>query len=65
MQTHIFHMLFLVFTHIKAGIKGIEILCIQVILGDAQCLTKPLEMHDFPLAQKFNRFTDIRFLHKA
>lgn len=53
------------FTSVKAGIKGVEVLGIQLILRDAECLTKALEMDDFTLAEELNRFADIGVIYQA
>ena len=50
---------------VKCGVKGIEVLCIEVILRDAQRITETLEVHDFTLAEEFNRFTYIGVVNQT
>lgn len=43
-----------VLTSVKPGIERVEVLCIQLILRDAQGFTKSLEMHHFPLPKELD-----------
>ena len=54
-----------VLTPVKSRVEGIEILAIQLILGDAQGFAKPLEMHHLPHAQEFDGFAHIRLLDQT
>lgn len=50
---------------VKFGIKSIEVLCIQLILRYAQCLSEALEMDYLPFAQELYRVTDIGIIAEA
>ena len=39
---------------IECRIVGIEVLRVQIVLGDAEGIGKPLVMHDLPLTQEFD-----------
>ena len=54
-----------VFAHIKAGIEGVEVLGIQLILSQTQSFAETLEMHDFALTQELDGFTDIRLFNQT
>ena len=48
--------------HIKAWIKGIEVLCVKLFLNGAESFTKSLEMHDFTCPEEFNGICDFRYI---
>ena len=62
-----FYLLFLVLYKllIKLRIEVVKILFIQLGLYLFQRLPETLEMHDFALAQKTDRFTDFRIFDKT
>ena len=51
--------LFLFGPDVDGRVVGIVVLGIQIILHNAQRVSEPLEMHDFPLPEKFNRLSNI------
>ena len=53
------------FTAVKPGVKGIEVLGIQVVLGDTEGFSEALVMDDFAGPQEFDGFADIRILDQA
>ena len=57
-------MLLAVFFIIKGRIVGINIFR-KARLNMDECFTETLEMHDFALAQKTDRFTDFRIFVKT
>ena len=63
----VFYILFLVLYKllIKLRIEVVKILFIQLGLYLFQRLPETLEMHDFALAQKTDRFTDFRIFDKT
>lgn len=52
-------------TAVKPGVKGIEVLCIQVVLGDTEGFPEALVMDDFASPQEFDGFADIRILDQT
>lgn len=52
-------------TAVKPGVKGIEVLCIQVVLGDTEGFSEALVMDDFASPQEFDGFADIRILDQT
>ncbi len=46
-------------------IVGVVVLCIQIILHDAQRVTESLEVHDLPCPQEFQGFPDVRVVNQA
>ena len=45
--------------------SGIEVLCIQVVLGDTEGFSEALVMDDFASPQEFDGFADIRILDQT
>ena len=45
---------------VKAGIEGIEILGIQLLLDTSECFPETLEMHDFSCSQEANGICNLR-----
>lgn len=50
---------------VKFRIKRIKVSGVQVILYDSQCFTESLEMYNFALAKKLDRFNNIRIVYHA
>ena len=50
---------------VKGGVAGVEVLGIEVVLGDAEGVTKPLVMHDLPLPQKLDGLADVGIVAEA
>lgn len=46
-------------------VVGVVVLCVKVILHDAQRVTEPLKMHNLPCPQEFERLTDVRVVDQA
>ncbi len=53
------------FTAVKTGVKGIEVLGIQVVLCDTEGFSEALVMDDFAGTQEFYGFADIRILDQT
>ena len=43
----------------------VVVLCVQIILHDAQRVAEPLEMHDLSCPQELERLTDVRVVDQA
>ena len=50
---------------IEGGVAGVEVLGIEVILGDAEGIGKALIMHDLALAQEFDDVVDVGIVREA
>lgn len=50
---------------VKRRVKGVEVLGIELIRGDAQALAEALVMDDLPRTQEFDRVADVRVVGKA
>ena len=50
---------------VKGGVASVEILGIQVVLGDAEGIGKPLVMHDLTLPQELDGVTDVGIVAEA
>ena len=50
---------------VKGGVAGVEILGIQVVLGDAEGVAEPLVMHDLPLPEELDRLADVGVVAQA
>ena len=50
---------------IKGGIVGVEVLGVQIVLGDAEGIAKPLVMHDLPLAEELDGIPHVRVVAEA
>lgn len=48
--------------HIKAWVKGIEVLCIKLFLNGAESFTESLEMHNFTRPEELDRVCDFRYI---
>ena len=59
------NVLFLFGPDVDGWVVGIVVLGIQIILHNAQRVSKPLKMHDFPFPQEFERLTNIRVVDQA
>ncbi len=46
-------------------IVGVVVLCVKVILHNAQRVTESLEMHDLPGPQELERLPDVRVVDQA
>ena len=57
--------LFLFGPDVDGRVVGIVVLGIQIILHNAQRVSKPLEMHDFSFSQEFERLANIRVVDQA
>ena len=47
-------------TLVKAGIEGIEVFAVQAVGGNAQSISKPLEVHDFLLPEELDYVVNFR-----
>lgn len=59
------NVLFLFGPDVDGWVVGIVVLGIQIILHNAQCVSEPLEMHDFSFSQEFERLANIRVVDQA
>ena len=50
---------------IERGIADVEVLGVQVILGDAQSIPEPLVMHDLPLAEELDGLSYVGIVAEA
>ena len=50
---------------VKGGIEGVEILGVQMILGDAEGIGKPLIMHDLPLSEELDGLSYVGVIAEA
>ena len=50
---------------VKAGIDGVEILTVKMILRDAEGVAKPLIMDDLSLAEIFDDVADVGIVAQA
>ena len=50
---------------VEFRVKGVEILAVQVVLGDAQRLAEPLEVDDFPFPQELDGVPYVRVVRQA
>lgn len=46
-------------------VECVEVLAVQIILDDSETFSEALEVYDLPLAQEFDRFTNIRIIDKT
>ncbi len=51
--------------HIKAGVEGVEIFVIQVILNYTECIAKALEMYQFAFSEETDRVYYVGVLSKT
>ena len=59
------NVLFLFGPDVDGWVVGIVVLGIQIILHNAQRVSEPLKMHDFPFPQEFERLANIRVVDQA
>ena len=52
-------------SQIKFRVAHIKVFAVKFFLNQAEAFTETLEMHDFALAQKTDRFTDFRLFDKT
>lgn len=52
-------------SRIKFRVTHIKVFAVELFLNQAESLTETLEMHDFTLTQKTDRFTDFRIFDKT
>ena len=52
-------------SQIKFRVAHIKVFAVKFFLNQAEAFTETLEMHDFALAQKTDRFTDFRIFDKT
>lgn len=65
LECNAFNRAFSVLTFIKTGIECVEVFAVEFFLGDAQCFTETLKMHDFAFPQESDWCTYIRIFDKA
>ena len=49
----------------RRGIEGVEVLRVEVVLGDAEGVAKPLIMHDLPLPQELDGIPHVGVVAEA
>ena len=50
---------------VKGGIAGVEVLGVQIVLGNAEGIPKPLVVNDLPLPQELDGLADVGVIAEA
>ena len=50
---------------VEGGVDGVEVLGVQIVLGDAEGIAEPLVVHDLPLAQELDGFPYVGVVAEA
>ena len=50
---------------VEAGVDGIEVLAVKLILGNSEGVGEPLVMHDLPLTQELDGIPHVGIIHQA
>lgn len=52
-------------SNVDCRVVCVVVLCVQIILHDAQRVSESLEMHDLPCPQELERLPDVRVVDQA